>query len=285
MGLTEGRFGTLLGATILCEELDRIVAAYDDALGYRVAATGHVGAERASAWRAPAAHECQMATLHPESGGPRFVRFVECSGAASPSQHATTGWNAVELIVQDLDRLADRLAARSDFSIIGAPAVLDFDFTDKIRAMQVVGPAGELIYFTMVDGEVPGFDLPVARCSVDAPFVAILGTRDIDVSAAWYSRMTGNDAASFDAPVGVISNAHALPPTYRHRLATLSLPTATLIEIDALPLATTADRGFSGCGLPRGIAIVTLAGRHGDASVAVGTDGELIELALHADPS
>lgn len=277
--MAHGNLGTLLGVTVVCDDLMHIAAKYAEALGYRGEVPGPVGLGRASTWGSATAATCLMATLFPVAGGHRFIRFVESAGSVVPAPHSTTGWNAVELMVQDLDRLADRLDARSEWTVVGPPAVLEFDFTDKIRAMQVLGPAGELLYFTVVDGPVPGFELPVARCPVDAPFVAILGTCDIDASAAWYARATGQNTAGFDARVAGISKAHGLPSSQRHRLATASLPDAALIEIDMLPVTSTASRRATSCGLPSGIAIVTLADRDGTLPTLVGPDNELIELA------
>ena len=68
--------------------------------------------------------------------------------------YTTYGWSASELIVQDVDQLADDLAD-SPFEIIGPPKNLSF--TDDIRAMQVLGPANEILYLTQVKDNVPGW--------------------------------------------------------------------------------------------------------------------------------
>ena len=54
--------------------------------------------------------------------------------------------------VDDVDALAAELAS-SPFRIIGGPA--DLSFSDQIRAMQVVGPAREVLYLTQADQTPP----------------------------------------------------------------------------------------------------------------------------------
>ena len=60
----------------------------------------------------------------------------------------------------------------SPFQIIGEPANLDV--SDDIRAMQVIGPAGEVLYLTEIKAVVPPFELPFARCTVDRLFIPVL---------------------------------------------------------------------------------------------------------------
>lgn len=271
--------GDLRGGTIVTPDLDATVAAYGEHLGYR-GAVAMVDAVTAQGWAAPAAEGCRMATLHPASGNTRFLRFVESAVPDSYRPLAHPGWNAVEIIVRDLHDLAKRLAG-SPFAIIGAPAVLDFDFTDRISAMQVRGPAGEILYLTEVTGDVPGFDLPTAASDVDSPFVAILATLDFDTAVAWYAEQAGKPAPdSFRAKVEVISAVHGLPAGHRHRLTAVTLPHATLVEIDDFPAATTVARPLAACGLAVGIAIASFAcdDPREAGRVIEGPSGELVEL-------
>ena len=57
--------------------------------------------------------------------------------------------------------------------------------------MQVAGPAGELIYFTEVSGEVPGFTLPTATQQVNQCFVMINAVTAIETSIDFYARLLG----------------------------------------------------------------------------------------------
>jgi len=69
-----------------------------------------------------------MAVLRPESGEATFLRLIEKSWVSMYKPLTSLGWNAIEIVVQDLEGLAKELA-NSPFKIIGEPRVLDFDFT------------------------------------------------------------------------------------------------------------------------------------------------------------
>ena len=110
------------------------------------------------------------------------LTMVEWQGEV-PTPFAVPGWSAMEVLVKDLDALFEQLPAA--FAVLNPPAALSF--SDQIRAMQVAGPAGELIYFTEVSGEVPGFALPTPTRQVNQCFVMINAVTDIQRSIAFYA--------------------------------------------------------------------------------------------------
>ena len=110
------------------------------------------------------------------------LTMVEWEGEV-PTLFAAPGWSAMEVLVKDLDALFVELPAA--FTVLNPPAALSF--SDQIRAMQVAGPAGELIYFTEVSGEVPGFALPTPKRQVNQCFVMINAVTDIQKSIAFYA--------------------------------------------------------------------------------------------------
>jgi hypothetical protein len=195
--------------------------------------------------------------------------------------YTSTGWAAAEIVVGDLDRVAERLAD-SPFRIIGPPAVLDFDFTDQIRAMQVEGPGREVLYLTEVGAEIPGFDLPRATGLVGELFVAVLGGASIDEMAAPYAALGRPAGPAFQARIEVLAAAHGMDLQMRHSLSTVALPDSSLIEIDAFPGAC-PPRAASAIGLPSGIAIASFAATLDGSPIAeprlmTGAAGEWIEL-------
>jgi catechol 2,3-dioxygenase-like lactoylglutathione lyase family enzyme len=242
--------GALAGVTIATPDLDSAIAAYAEYLGY-AGEVETVDTELATRLGALGVIGNHMATLFPESGENCFIRLVEVAAAPDYRPLTTYGW-----IVQDLDALAARLEG-SPFKIIGPPATLDFDFTDKIRAMQVVGPSGEVLYLTEVTGPVPGFDLPEPKSFVGRIFVAILGVADLDVWSTAATAALGLSAGPrFAARIEVLSDALGCPREQRHALTTVALDAATLIEIDAFP--ATATRRIAGPdGLLPGIAMTS----------------------------
>ena len=112
------------------------------------------------------------------------LTFIEWDGDV-PTPFAAPGWAAMEVLVKDLDALFAELPPA--FSLLNPPAALSF--SEHIRAMQVAGPAGELIYFTEVSGEVPGFTLPTATQQVNQCFVMINAVTAIQTSIDFYARL------------------------------------------------------------------------------------------------
>ena len=89
------------------------------------------------------------ARLLPESGQDSYIRFIETADPGGYGPPMTFGWNAMELLVRDVDALA---AALSRFAIhaFWAVPVTSIRGRGRPRAMQVVGPSGELVYFTRI---------------------------------------------------------------------------------------------------------------------------------------
>jgi len=267
---------SLAGATIVTPDLDASVAVYGDFLNYR-GSVEVVGADRAAAWGAPDAATARMAVLRPASGAERFIRLVEGTPAPGFKPLATLGWTAIEIVVQDVDRLAERLA-ESPFEIIGPPAVLEFEFTDQLKAMQVVGPGGEILYLTEIGGEIPGFALPTAESFVDQPFIMVLASADLAAVGRYYAALGREMGPEIAAPVQILSDAFGLPRDHRHMLATIALEDSSLLEVDAFPHQT-IRRPLSSIGLPSGIAMVTMFGTCSDKSEKlIGPAGEWLEI-------
>src|SRR5690606_38410628 len=130
--------------TYTVPDIDLIEATYTRWLRYRVQARGTITTEEAQAWGTPAMVGRCFVTLAPANGEVVSLRFIsapDCQWHALRSH----GWNVSEIVVQDVDALAAELRA-SPFKIIGEPASLTR--FPMIRAMQVIGPANECLYFT-----------------------------------------------------------------------------------------------------------------------------------------
>ncbi len=154
-------------------ELDPVVAAWTRYLDYRVTEKGELGGTLCAAWGAPAAAGQRYCTLAPASGQDSYIRFVETADAGGYGPPMTFGWNATELLVEDVDALALKFRG-SPFSVLGGPGDL-YPRPRAPRAMQVVGPSGELIYFTRI---LPGgsrYGLHGARSPVDRVFIVTVG--------------------------------------------------------------------------------------------------------------
>lgn len=280
--------GPIRAVTVSCPDLDQSVEAYRSYLHYEVVYESTVGIDRCNLWGTPAQADRRMVVLRPAGGDDCYLRLIEGPAVAGYEPIRTTGWNAIELIVEDTDALAHELR-ESPFKMIGPPE--DLSFSDAIRATQVVGPSGEVLYLTMVKRPVEGFDLPVASGPVGRPFIVILGG-DLDQLTRYYHRTLGvPEAPVMEAKISVLSNAYGLPETQHHRLCAVAVGGQSYIELDQYPPAATprpTEAGF----LPPGQCMVSFEGQienqvqapddpvyqAGAVAVLTGPAGEMIEV-------
>lgn len=163
--------------------------------------------------------------------GRQWLQVIEHPEAPARDALDSFGWMAMEVLVENVDALAATLAG-SPFELLRPPA--DLDVSDKIRACQAKGPAGEILYLTQVNGEVPPFDLPTCEAPVDHLFIPVLSTPSRDCSLADYSGISGNEGISFDTRITVVNQARGFELERRHPVATLQLAGQALIEIDQI---------------------------------------------------
>lgn len=291
------RIGPISCVTIAATELQYMIDTYRLYLGYELVDHGRIPPALAEVWGRPALAGRRYALMLPGGEGQTFIRFVESKPAPGYVAFRHMGWNAAELMVQDTDAIAARLVD-SPFQIIGPPA--DLSFTDKIRAMQVLGPAKESLYLTSFKEKMAEFDTPDANHFVDRVFIVILGGPSVAELNAFYQREFGVATAPvMPAVISVVSNAQGLPPETLHDIAALALTGQSFIEADTMP-AGTLPRTSIGDELPPGIAMVSfgidalhesrvpwiappqalsIAPYHGrSVGLCTGIAGELIEL-------
>jgi catechol 2,3-dioxygenase-like lactoylglutathione lyase family enzyme len=289
-----GRISTV---TINTPDLPATVGAYQRFLGYRVVDDGALPAEIARSWGRPAMAGSRCVLLEPESGTETFLRFVQGPAYADYRPFRCLGWNAAELIVADVDKLADELQG-SPFRVIGPPANLSF--SDKIRAMQVVGPAREVLYLTQISEKLPIFDTPEAQSFVDRVFIVILGGASLAMLQQYYgAQFAVAEAPVMPSVISVLSAEYGMAPSHLHPIAALQIAGQCYIEADEMPAAAEPRPSAPGQ-LPPGIAMVSFEiprlpeslasalapaqshrglpydGRR--SAVCVGAAGELIEL-------
>lgn len=290
------RLGPISCVTVAAPELQRMIDTYRLYLGYELVENGRVSAAQAQLWGRPGLAGRRYAIMLPGGEGITSFRFVESQPAPDYRPFRHMGWNAAEIMVQDTDAVAARLA-ESPFETIGPPA--DLSFSDKIRAMQVLGPARESLYLTSFKQKLPEFDTPDPKHFVDRVFIVILGGTTAGSINAFYTEHFGVGKAPVIAGViSVISNAHGMPADSKHDLAALALTGQSYIEADTMPAAT-QPRVSAGFELPPAISMVSFgvdalpstlsylsppqtlsqSPYHGGrAAVTTGAAGELIEL-------
>ncbi len=226
----------LLCCTLTAPDADQAAQCYVDWLGYRIIERAAVSVALAQHWDAPLTAGRRCVVLAAPTGRDATLRFIEQPPAPPDSPLLAQGWNAVEILVEDPYELARSLAG-SPFKVVVPPRPLPFDA--DIRAMQVIGPAGELLYLTALPANRVILDLHPARCRVDRPFITVLGTPQISAALDYFSRTlhTAVIAPSL-VNVQIVNEQFGLPGDHRIPLGIVKLPKDYLVEVDEYPAAT-----------------------------------------------
>lgn len=247
---------TIAIVTLVVRGLAGVEPAYEQHLGYVPVERGATPAELARQWDAPAMAGQAFVLLRPASGEEVYLRLIEAPAGAPPVEpFMTRGWNAAELLVTDTDALAARLAD-SPFRVIGPPKNL-MPGDKAPRAMQVVGPADEVLYLTRIIPGGSGYDLGEAHSPVDRVFITVVGGASMESLRTFWSADMGLAVGEPGAwVIPVLAAAHGLPADTRFPLSVAAMPKDYLVELDQYP-ATARDRPRAEGALPRGIAMVS----------------------------
>lgn len=246
--------GPIAVVTVSTPDVGRAIESYGRFLDYRLIRRGSMSREQAASWGSIALAGRDSALLAPESNADFRLRFVECRAAVSYEPFRHFGWNAAELLVENVDHLARQLEG-SPFRILGPPAELSF--SSQIRAMQVLGPDREVLYLTQIAGKLPGFETPEVASRVDRAFIVILGGRSVESLQEFYStRFAVPRAPIIEGVISVLSRAYDLPPRHLHQLSALPLGEGCYIEADTMPAAA-RPRSVASDELPPAISMVT----------------------------
>jgi hypothetical protein len=271
--------GAITGVTINVPDINAAASAYTAHMGYRMTGRGRVSVEQANAWHRPGCAGSRFVLLSPESVDDFSFRLVEAAHVSGYRAFESFGWNAAELIVRDVDELAGQLTD-GPFQVLGPPQ--DLSFTDAIRAMQVRGPGGEILYLTQFKRALPSLPHPAARCDVDRVFIVIVGGPSLDDLVAFYStRFQIAEPARMESRVKAMSEVFGLSPEHRYPIAALPLQERCYIEADQMPPRARPPRSPPDQ-LPPGIAIVSFRAMDPDMTppggCLIGSAGELLEL-------
>ncbi|MSO64642.1 MAG: hypothetical protein EXQ85_02355 [Alphaproteobacteria bacterium] len=259
MTTANGKLGRSVAATMAVPDFDATLAAYRRYFGYELRAEGTVAPALAESWAAPAVGGQRFAILGPANGKDVFIRLVHGPHPPTYVSLRTSAWAAIEIAVADVDRLAADLRG-SPFTTVGAPRDIAIAGA-AIRAMQVRGPANEILIFTQIMSSAPDLPLPTVTTGVDQIFVAVLGCSDFERAKDFYGNKfltpTGPD---LQALLHLLSEAFGLDRPTKHTLTTLALPDRTFLELDEYSEAAvrrTAVPGF----LPPSVALMTFEHR------------------------
>lgn len=298
-GVVKPRLGVIRAVTVTAENLDQVELGYRQVFDYSTVARRSVTGAEAQSWGAPAAEGRELLIMRPASGFPTELRFLQWDKPADHIPFVTWGWNALELIVQDPDALAERISKSGQFTLT-TPAH-GVDTFPYLRACQAIGPAGEHLNLTLINP--PKDDLPIAESFVDRCFIVTLGGPSIEGLANFYSGRFDNEASPVrHVTLKLMNRYFGLPADTKHPLAVVRLASRTKLEIDECPEGCGPRPNEPG-GIPWGIVSVTLEctdiapfknealgpilDADGQRSLTItGTAGERIELfeAAHLTP-
>jgi hypothetical protein len=246
--------GRISAVTVASPDLSNTAELYTQFLGYRMVDRGQITKEEAVNWNAKNIEGSNYIILQPENSDDFSFRFIEQDIKNDYIPFKSPGWNAAELIVKDVDDLAEKLFS-SEFEIIGPPA--DLSFTDQIRAMQVIGPSKEILYLTQLKSKLQEFDSPEARCDVDQTFIVILAGQSMEQMQEFYCDAFNLEKAPvMDSRIRAISRVFGKPENTKYKSAAIPIKDQSLIEIDELPKGSERRLGEPGYLLP-GISIVS----------------------------
>lgn len=246
----------ILMVTICVPDLDGAERAYVDWLGYEVAMRDSVSAGLAASWGAPLAIGSGLSLLRPPASADFTLRLIERPKTDGYAVLRSHGWNANEILVEDPQALAERFAMPgSPFRVIGSPEPLASN--PSIVAMQAIGPAGELNYFTRLPPGGGTFVKTPASRFVDRSFILVLGGPAMPAMQSFYRGVLALSVTeAYRSPVGVLQAAHGLPASADTPLALVPLSPGFALELDEYP-ATAAPRPQRPGDLPPGLAMVS----------------------------
>jgi len=259
--------------TYCVDDLETVQAAWETHLEYRLVERGALPDSLCAAWKAPAEAGRPYCLLQPASGAQIFMRFIETGPREGYLPNLSWGWNVTEILTEDPDELAKRLAG-SSFDIIYGPA--DLVPTDKApRVVQTQGPAGELVYFTRI---LPGgsrYGLEGAACFVDRPFNIAMGGPSIDDLVHFYSNVMGlqvDDPVAFRGTLAARASEASPDAAFLISVARVENQ-RSILELDDFPSQFNARPRAFGC-IPGGLSMVSF----------LVDDLEQVPMALVADP-
>ncbi|MEZ5514983.1 MAG: hypothetical protein R3F58_14035 [Steroidobacteraceae bacterium] len=242
--------------TLAAPDVEGLARAYCQWFDYTIDERSALSADIAQHWGVADLASSPCLLLRPPGDALTYVRLVQQALADPASVLLTHGWTAMEILVHDPYQLAADLAG-SPFQVVVPPRPLPFDA--NIHAMQVIGPAGELLYMTSLPAHRQILDLSPARYRVDRPFIAILGGPDAARMLDYYEHSTATSTIA-PAPVivQIINDTFSLPANHAVPLGIVKLPRDNLIEVDELPSIARARRTEPGR-IPPGIAMVSFS--------------------------
>ena len=244
-------------ATIGAPNLHDVERWYTTWLDYTVHERGTVSGTLAASWGTPNTAGRPYILLQSAAGDDVYIRAVEVDPIPGYQAMTTWGWNAIEIICDDVDALHEELKT-SAFTHLAGPSNL-MGGTSSIRAVQYKGPAEEVIYLTCETGDRSKSNLPLPRGPVDRPFIMVLAGTDLDEMERFYGETfnMGGGGYRFTTTGGLISQMQNRADDIVYNIGLVRCrEQGNNIELDEYT-ADTGPRQTAEGQLPQGVAMTT----------------------------
>ena len=251
--MSKPSIGPFVHAVVMSPDPDAAVQPFLDFLDYRKVGSDPIPADLAQAWGAPAMAGRKSVSIQSVSGKGAVLRYVQGTPPADYAPFRFFGWNALEILVTDVNALPAKLE-KSPFQILGLPR--DLYPSGAIRAMQVRTPNNEFVYLTQVNDYPETEYLPRARTFVDDLFIVILGSDDFDKSWRFYEEHFNTKLSEpKEMRLTGVNVAFGLPIETKHKLSVFRLAGKSAIELDGFPKEA-KHRPITPGEIPPGIAMI-----------------------------
>lgn len=285
-------------ATVAAPDLEVSEDHYSKWLGYVVRERGRLSPSLAKSWGAPRASGRPYILMSAPGWPDTFVRFVQTPRSNDYRPLTTFGWNVIEIVVDNPDRLRERFRD-SPFEVIGEPE--DLNGYPSIRAFQVRGSSDEVLYMTAELGDRSKSPLPLPKGEVGRVFIMVIAGSDISELLKFYDTHFGVKAFPVTTQrLALLQKPQGVAPDFEFPITAGALAEhGNLLEFDGFsPNATPRLRKTGE--LPPGVAMASFSVRSLDtvgltflskpvtsnsvayggkrAATVIGPAGELIEL-------
>ncbi|MBM3512356.1 MAG: hypothetical protein FJX59_01425 [Alphaproteobacteria bacterium] len=240
--------------TVATPDVDGAQNWYVRHLDYKPARRGKISDRMAGAWGLLAMGGRDYALLQPASGEDVYIRLAAIDRPATPAPLISPGWTAIEIGVADVDASFARLK-NAGVEILATP---DGIGVGAIRAFQVKGPAGEVVYLTGNTGDRLKSNHPELKSPIDRPFIMVMcGPSRTELKSFYMDLFRLGDQGDLSLTVRILNDALKRPADTKTDLSVLVMrERGNKLEIDQLP-PDLPERPKAMGQFPPGIAMVS----------------------------
>tara|TARA_B100000073_G_C23718065_1_gene566669 strand:- start:1126 stop:2031 length:906 start_codon:yes stop_codon:yes gene_type:complete len=207
-------------ATISVPDINFFEECYVNWLDYKVVGKSTVDEYMCNSWGTPKLINSKFILLSPKSGEDVFIRAIENPLINQLHPFSYLGWNAIELVVSDVNLAYEKLR-NSPFDIIGTPKIISPN--SSIKAMQVLGPALEVLYLTSTNGDREHLNHPEPKCLFGRIFIVIMAVNNLEKNQTFYlEKMMLESQGNLNIPVDILSSAQKKNKDYNYNISVLS---------------------------------------------------------------